>query len=125
MFVRTVFLSASGYTPKGHTENDFLRTDLKCYSILVWLELVKNIGDVIMNKNLLIIGAGCCGLAARETAQAMGCFEKISFLDDNIKEMPDGSKILGAVDDFENFDYVKSKVMLKLINYERNRKFYC
>ena len=46
-----------------------------------------------MNKNLLIIGAGCCGLAARETAQAMGCFENIAFLDDNIKEMPDGKEL--------------------------------
>lgn len=35
-----------------------------------------------MNKNLLIIGAGQCGNVAKEIAEAMGCFEKIDFLDD-------------------------------------------
>lgn len=34
-------------------------------------------------KNLLIFGAGQYGQVARETAQAMGCFGKITFLDDN------------------------------------------
>lgn len=36
-----------------------------------------------MNKNLLIIGAGGHGRVVKETAEAMGCFEKIDFLDDN------------------------------------------
>ena len=36
-----------------------------------------------MNKNLLIIGAGGHGRVVKETAEAMGCFEKINFLDDN------------------------------------------
>ena len=52
------------------------------------------LGDVKMNKNLLIIGAGCCGLAAKETAEDMGCFEKIGFIDDNIRELPDEIPIL-------------------------------
>ena len=56
-----------------------------------------------MNKNLLIVGAGCYGLVAKETAESMGCFKEICFLDDTIKEMPDGSKVLGKVDDFEDF----------------------
>lgn len=34
-------------------------------------------------KKLLIIGAGQYGAVARETAEATGCFSKISFLDDN------------------------------------------
>lgn len=34
-------------------------------------------------KNLLILGAGQYGQVVRETAEAMGCFEKIDFLDDN------------------------------------------
>ncbi len=34
------------------------------------------------NKNLLILGAGQYGQVAYETAEAMGCFECISFLDD-------------------------------------------
>lgn len=34
-------------------------------------------------KNLLILGAGQYGQVVRETAEAMGCFDKIDFLDDN------------------------------------------
>lgn len=36
-----------------------------------------------LNKNLLIAGMGQYGFVAREIAQAMGCFERIAFLDDN------------------------------------------
>lgn len=71
-----------------------------------------------MNKNLLIIGAGCCGLSAKETAEAMGCFDEISFLDDNIKEMPDGSKVLGSVNDFEKFASEYSNVFVAITNAE-------
>lgn len=35
------------------------------------------------NKKLLILGAGQYGRVVRETAEAMGCFEQIAFLDDN------------------------------------------
>ena len=34
-------------------------------------------------KSLLILGAGQYGQVVRETAEAMGCFSKIAFLDDN------------------------------------------
>ena len=34
-------------------------------------------------KNLLILGAGQYGQVVRETAEAMGCFGKIAYLDDN------------------------------------------
>lgn len=34
-----------------------------------------------MKKNLLIVGSGQYGEYAKEIAEAMGCFEKISFLD--------------------------------------------
>lgn len=71
-----------------------------------------------MNKNLLIIGAGCCGLSARETAQAMGYFEDIAFLDDNIKEMPDGSKILGGIEDYESFITEYSNIFVAISNPE-------
>ena len=36
-----------------------------------------------MKHSLLILGAGQYGWVAKETAEAMGCFEKIAFLDDN------------------------------------------
>lgn len=38
--------------------------------------------DRCMNNNLLILGAGQYGMVAKEIAEAMGCFEKIDFLDD-------------------------------------------
>ncbi len=71
-----------------------------------------------MNKNLLIIGAGCCGLSAKETAMAMGCYEKIDFLDDNITELPDGSKVIGAVKDFENYTLEYSNIFVAIGNPE-------
>lgn len=36
-----------------------------------------------MSQNLLILGAGQYGFVAKETAEAMGCFRKVAFLDDN------------------------------------------
>lgn len=71
-----------------------------------------------MNKNLLIIGAGCCGLSAKETAMSMGCYEKIDFLDDTIKELPDGSKIIGCVNDYENFTLEYSNIFVAIANPE-------
>lgn len=46
---------------------------------------------------LLIIGAGQYGRVTKETAKAMGCFEKISFLDDHV---PDA---LGKISEMERF----------------------
>lgn len=48
-------------------------------------------------KNLLILGAGQYGQVVRETAQALGCFERISFLDDN------SPIALGKLADFQDF----------------------
>lgn len=50
-----------------------------------------------MNKNLLILGAGGHGRVVKETAQAMGCFDRIEFLDDNFKET------IGKCNDFKQF----------------------
>ncbi len=48
-----------------------------------------------MNKNLLILGAGNHGQVVKETAQAMGIFTKIDFLDDKAAEA------LGSFADYE------------------------
>lgn len=52
---------------------------------------------------LLILGAGQYGYVAREVAEAMGCFEKIDFLDDN------NSIAIGKMKDYEvlheKYDY--------------------
>lgn len=53
--------------------------------------------DLIMNKNLLIIGADQYGYVAKEVAESMGCFEKISFLDDKNEEA------VGKISDYEKF----------------------
>ncbi len=69
-----------------------------------------------MNKSLLILGAGLCGLSAMEIAQDTGYFEKIDFLDDNITQTPDGTKILGKVNDFENFTGEYSNIFVAIAN---------
>lgn len=48
-------------------------------------------------KNLLILGAGQYGQVVQETAQAMGCFEKIGFLDDS------SPIALGKLADYQSF----------------------
>jgi UDP-3-O-[3-hydroxymyristoyl] glucosamine N-acyltransferase len=50
-----------------------------------------------MNRNLLILSAGQYGLVAKETAEAMGCFEKIAFLDD------ENETAIGWLDEYEDF----------------------
>jgi len=52
-----------------------------------------------MNKNLLILGAGGHGRVVKETAKAMGIFERIDFLDDN----PDCEGAIGLCSDNEKF----------------------
>lgn len=52
---------------------------------------------VFSKDNLLIIGAGQYGQVAREIAESMGCFDKISFLDDN------SPKSVGKIADYEKF----------------------
>mgnify|MGYP005804002837 CR=1 FL=1 len=48
--------------------------------------------------DLLILGAGQYGAVVKEIAQAMGCFDKISFLDDN-----SGTKAIGRLSELERF----------------------
>ena len=48
-------------------------------------------------KNLLILGAGQYGQVVRETAEAMGCFREIGFLDDN------SPTARGKLADYEKF----------------------
>jgi UDP-N-acetylbacillosamine N-acetyltransferase len=49
------------------------------------------------NKNLLIFGAGQYGIIAKETAEAVKCFDKIAFLDDKSENS------VGKFDEYENF----------------------
>ena len=54
---------------------------------------------MIMERNLLIIGAGIYGLVAYEIAADMGCFEKIGFADDSREISCNGVKVEGGVSD--------------------------
>ena len=56
------------------------------------------------NKNLLILGAGQYGQVAKEIAESMGCFEKISFLDDMFSEKDEWNGIIiGKLCDYVKF----------------------
>lgn len=48
-------------------------------------------------KNLIIIGAGQYGQVTKEAAEAMGCYGKISFLDDN------NPQAIGKISDYKKF----------------------
>ncbi|MBQ7794705.1 MAG: PglB [Clostridia bacterium] len=65
-----------------------------------------------MNKNLLILGAGQYGSIAKEVAEAMECFDKIDFLDDN-----DGNAI-GRFCDFERYSAAYSYAIVAVGNPE-------
>ncbi|MDF2685933.1 MAG: PglD N-terminal domain, partial [Clostridia bacterium] len=43
-----------------------------------------------MNKNLLILGAVGHGMVVKETAEAMGIFNKTAFLDNNQGKLDNG-----------------------------------
>ena len=55
-----------------------------------------------MKNNLLIVGAGIYGVVAKEIAESMKCFDKISFIDDTKTETPNGIKVIGTFSDIEN-----------------------
>ena len=61
----------------------------------------------IMNKNLLILGAGQYGTVVKEIAKSMGCFEKIDFLDDTFgngeTEGNYHEQSIGKLADYEKF----------------------
>ena len=55
-----------------------------------------------MGRSLLIIGAGVYGLVAKEIADSMQCFDKISFIDDRAQSTPNGLSVIGTVQDLPN-----------------------
>lgn len=59
-------------------------------------------------NNLLILGAGQYGCVAKETAEIIGCYDKISFIDNN------SSLAIGKTDELEAFlvDYANAFVAI-------------
>ena len=62
--------------------------------MLIWFESE-------LMKNLLIIGAGIYGLVAKEIAESMGCYGKISFVDDGAQQTPNGIPVVGTTKDLK------------------------
>lgn len=71
-----------------------------------------------MNKNLLIVGAGIYGVVANEIAESMNCFDKIDFVDDNRKETPNGTTVIGTCADIENLAVKYNNVIVAIGNPE-------
>lgn len=69
-------------------------------------------------NNLLIIGAGTYADVAAEIARDMGDFDKISFLDDNKKETPNGEQVIGTTNELKDFLGDYSKVIIAIGNPE-------
>ncbi len=71
-----------------------------------------------MNKNLLIVGAGIYGLVAKEIAESMKCFDKITFVDDNKKTTPNGIEVIGTTADIDNLICEYNNIIVAIGNPE-------
>lgn len=72
----------------------------------------------MVNKDLIIVGAGIYGVVAKEIAESMNCFEKIDFVDDRRKETPNGIKVIGTCTDIENLIAEYNNVIVAIGNPE-------
>ena len=70
-------------------------TDLNPFELV----LRSRCGKVVMERNLLILGAGIYSLVAYEIAVDMGCFGRIDFADDGREYAYNGSKVVGGTED--------------------------
>lgn len=71
-----------------------------------------------MDKNLLIVGAGTYGVVAYEIAIDMGCFKKISFVDDEREMAPNGIKTIGTIQDIDELANEYSNIIVAIGNSE-------
>ena len=55
-------------------------------------------------KKLIIIGAGMYGLLVKEIADSMGCYESISFADDNLDMTNHGDKVFLKLKDIKHLN---------------------
>ncbi len=79
-------------------------------------EYIFIIGLNDMNGNLLIAGAGVYGLLAKEIAESMNCFEKIAFVDDGKKEVPNGIRVIGTCADIKGLSNEYGNVIVAIGN---------
>lgn len=69
-----------------------------------------------MDKSLLIVGAGIYAEVAAATATDMGCFSKISFIDDNRKTTPSGIAVIGTTRDLARLENEYSNIIVAIGN---------
>ncbi len=69
-----------------------------------------------MNRNLLIVGASTYGVVAFEIAADMGCFEKISFVDDVRTTASNGVEVIGVVKDIGELSNRYSDIIVAIGN---------
>lgn len=76
----------------------------------------------MVKGNLLIVGAGSYGLVAAEIAEEMGCFDKIAFVDDNIKASKNGA-VIGTTRDIDRLAEEYSHIIVAIGNPEIRLSF--
>ena len=69
-----------------------------------------------MKNNLLIIGAGIFGLIAKEIAEAMGCYDKIAFIDDQKTHTDSGELVEGSTKDLSRLSAEYSHITIAIGN---------
>lgn len=69
-------------------------------------------------SNLLIIGAGTYADVAHEIAVDMGCFKEIAFVDDCVKQTPNGAPVIGTVNEIDQLKDKFSNVIVAIGNPE-------
>lgn len=70
----------------------------------------------MVKGNLLIVGAGSYGLVAAEIAEEMGCFDKIAFVDDNIKTSKSRITVVGTTRDIDCLTEEYSHIIVAIGN---------
>lgn len=73
---------------------------------------------MMMNGNLLIVGAGSYAVVAAEIAADMGCFEKIAFVDDEIRTLQNGTSVVGTTGDIDRLAGEYSYIIVAIGNPE-------
>lgn len=68
----------------------------------------------IVNKNLLIVGAGAYGVVASDIAHEMGYFDKIDFVDDENESTPTGEKVIGKINDLTELNCEYSNIVVAI-----------
>ncbi len=70
------------------------------------------------NQNLLIVGAGIYALVAKEIAESMNVFGKISFVDDKNRETPNGIPTVGTCAEIPELSKEYSYIIVAIGNPE-------